>query len=350
LATRALDDLLALEDRADRGDLYTPSIGRVIAWPRFVGREVTHRGPLIGELAQEWTLVPERKKGTAQSTVSVALRVTADSPLLELRVRGANRARNHRLRIGIATGMPGATVVADAAFGPVERKTIAVTEEDRRMEAPPATAPFHRYVSLYSKSGGVTIHSDGLAEYEVDAEGIVWVTLVRAVGQLSRNDIPERPGHAGWPAPTPGAQSLGAFAARLAVHVHGARLPATLQEVHEESERFLNPLRGFTLRQSLSRLTTAGGIELSGTALAVSAIKESEDGRAIVLRCVNLSERPQAGTWTLRAPVEAAHLARLDETTSARLDHREQDGRTIVEFAALPRAVATILVTPRSSR
>jgi alpha-mannosidase len=345
----SLEDMLLFEDRFDGGDLYTPSIGRVIAWPKLVRRAVVHSGPLVGELAQEWTFERERRKGSGpQASVSVGMRLTADSPLLELRVRGINRARDHRLRIGIATGIADATVVADAAFGPVERKPVSASDEDRRMETPPATAPLQRYVSLYSKAGGVTVHSDGLAEYEVDGQGIVWVTLVRAVGQLSRNDIPERPGHAGWPEPTPKAQSLGPFVARLAVQVHGPKLPATQAAVDRESDRFLNPVRGFTLRASASQVGSAGGIELSGTALSASAIKESEDGRAIVLRCVNLSDRPQAGTWTLWTAVDAAHLARLDETAAARLDPREQDGRTVIEFAALPRAVTTILVTPRS--
>jgi alpha-mannosidase len=199
---------------------------------------------------------------------------------------------------------------------------------------------------LFSQSGGVTIHSDGLAEYEADADGVVWVTLVRAVGELSKSDLPERPGHAGWPEPTPKAQSLGPFSARLAVQVHGPRLPATIQAIDRESDRFLNPLRGFTIRSSLAHLTTAGGIELAGTTLSASSIKESENGRAIVLRCVNLSDREQSGVWTLSSRIESAQLARLDETPLQGLEAREEDGRTAIAFSAGPRAVVTILVTP----
>ena len=342
-----LDDLLVLEDRSDRGDLYTPSIGRVIAWPKLIETDLVHAGPLIGEIAQRWSLVPERKALGAQSTVDVAMRLTADSSLLELRVRGVNRAKNHRLRLGIATGVSGATVLADAAFGPVERKPPTIPEEDRRMEMPVPTAPLHRYVSLFSKTGGVTLHSDGLAEYEADADGIVWVTLTRSVGQLSRNDLPERPGHAGWPEPTPKAQSLGPFAARLAIQVHGALSPAISHTIDRESDRFLNPMRGFTLRSAIYNAAIAGGIELTGTALSPSAIKESEDGRTIMLRCVNLSDKEQAGSWALSVPTEAAHLARLDETTIHRLDPREEDGKTIIDFSAGPRAVVTIAVTPK---
>jgi hypothetical protein len=342
-----LDDLLLIEDRSDRGDLYTPSIGAVIARAEPTRQMTVHEGPLVGELAQVWSLVPQKRGATESAVVGVAMRIVADSPLLELRINGVNRGKNHRLRIGINTGLAGATVIADAAFGPIERKPIVVPDDDRRIERPPPTAPLHRYVSLFSKSGGVTVHSDGLAEYEADANGVVWVTLVRAVGQLSRNNLPERPGHAGWPEPTPKAQSLGPFKARLAIQIHGPSSAATVQVIDRESDRFLNPMRGFTLRSSIASPGLAGGIELSGTALSASAIKESENGRAIILRCVNLSDREQSGTWTLPVPVESAHLARLDETTVQGLDARDDDGRAVIAFTAGPRAVITILVTPR---
>ena len=63
--------------------------------------------------------------------------------------------------------------------------------------------------------------SDGLGEYEVLDDGAIAVTLVRGVGALSRNDLPERPGHAGWPVPTPAAQCLGRYRAEFALLPHG---------------------------------------------------------------------------------------------------------------------------------
>ena len=96
---------------------------------------------------------------------------------------------------------------ADAAFGSVRRVPVVVSDDERRVEAPPPTAPLHRYVSLFGADRGVTVYSDGLAEYEAEPTGDVAVTLVRSVADLSRNDLPERPGHAGWPVPTPEAQN-----------------------------------------------------------------------------------------------------------------------------------------------
>ena len=344
---RELRDFLLIEDRQDTGDLYTPSIGRVIARPKLTGQQRVYAGPLVGQLHQDWTLSPERRKAAPPSTLGLSLRLTAGSPLLELHIRGVNRAKNHRLRLGIVTGLENPSVFADAAFGPVERKPLTVLPDDRRMESPPTTAPLHRYVSLFAKTRGMTIHSDGLAEYEVDADGIVWITLLRAVGQLSRNDIPERPGHAGWPEATPVAQSRGPFVAKLALHVHHGFSAQMLHEIDRESDRFLNPMRGFTIRGMANEPSLSQGIELSGTALSATTIKESEDGRSVVLRCVNLSDREQSGLWTLPVPLDAAHYARLDETPEQRLDPADRDGGASVAFTAGPRGVVTILVTPR---
>ncbi len=339
----SIADVIRFEDRADVGDLYTPAIRDVVATARLASQELVHRGPLIGELAQEWTLAPLRKARPA-SSVTVNTRMTAGSPLIEFRVNGTNRLKNHRLRIGIASGLDGASVHADAAFGPIERKRFTVTAADEAMETPPLTDPLHRYVSLFGKAGGVTVHSDGLAEYEVDDEGVVWITLVRAVGQLSRNDLRERPGHAGWPEPTPGAQCIGRFSARIALQVHGPLNAETWHSIERESDRFLQPIRGFTLRSAATNALFAGGIELTGTALSVSAIKEAEDARGVVLRCVNLSDREQAGAWRIRGSIDSAHQAALDELPRSRLEAAEQEGWTVIPFKCLPRGVMTILV------
>jgi alpha-mannosidase len=346
-AAAEMADVLRFEDRADEGDLYTPSIRAEVGKPRMAKQRISHRGPLVGELVQHWLI--ERageKRGAPSADCELAWRVIADSPLVELTVRGTNRSANHRLRIGFATRIPHARamVCADAAFGPIERKPLVVPDEDRRREAPPETAPLHRYVSIFSRNEGVTIHSDGLAEYEVDEEGVVWITLVRAVGELSRNDLPERPGHAGWPEDTPGAQCFGPFEARFAIHAHGPMSVATVETIRRESERFLVPLRGFTLRGASTAVRSAGGIELSGAGLAASAIKETEDGRSVVLRCVNLSDRDQKGAWSIPVAIASASLARLDETELGAIPVSVVDGRWVVAFDAGPRAVVTVVV------
>jgi alpha-mannosidase len=268
-----------------------------------------------------------------------ALIVDAGASFLRIHIRGENTARDHRLRVRISTGVARPEVWADAAFGPVRRAPLVVPPEDRLQESPPPTAPLHRYVSCYGPSSGATVYSDGLAEYEVTDDGDVFVTLVRAVGELSRGNLPERPGHAGWPMATPGAQCLGPFECELALLLHGPRSAETMALVERTADDVLLPLRGTTLRSAYAALQPGGGLELAGDGLTFSACKESEDGTWTVLRCVNVTERAVDGAWQLGLPIAEAQLARLDETPLARLSHSAHS----VTFVAEPRAIVTIL-------
>jgi alpha-mannosidase len=182
--------------------------------------------------------------------------------------------------------------------------------------------------------------SDGLAEYESRGDGSVAVTLVRSVGELSKSDLPERPSHAGWPVPAPQAQCHGPFAANLALMFHGARDTPTIDAIDRAADDFLVPMTGATLRSALTVSDDVVGPELVGAGLAFSAIKESEDGRWLVLRCVNLADEQVAGAWRLPFAVDQARLARLDETVG---EPASIEGQTVT-FTAVARAIVTILV------
>lgn len=348
-----LRDFLGFESIADHGDLYTASLRGAPTRRSPTQGRVQQRGPLRAALECGFAVTvpanpaPPAAGGNAHRdreapvvVGSVTFVLDAGAPFLRIRIRGNNTACDHRLRVRVATGVASPEVWADAAFGPVRRVPLVVPPEERLQEIPPPTAPLHRYVSCYGAGAGATLYSDGLAEYEVTEAGEVYVTLVRAVGELSRADLPERPGHAGWPLGTPEAQSLGPFEAELALMFHGPRAPGTLALVERTADDVLLPLRGTTLRSAYHELLPAGGLELSGYGLALSACKESEDGTWTVLRCVNVTDQHVAGAWRLGLPVVEARLARLDETPLAAL--QVDDG--VVHFAAGPHAVVTVLV------
>jgi mannosylglycerate hydrolase len=333
---RAVSDLLTWESRVDAGDSYTPSVRETKFAPRFIGARVVHRGPIRAAIETKWEFRAKKERVAA----TVRLIVDADAPWLRIQVTGTNAARDHRLRLRVATDAKHARVFADAMFGTVERRPIVATTDDLRMETPQKTAPLHRYVSLFGADHGATLFSDGLAEYEADDDGGVAVTLLRSIGELSRADIPERPGHAGWPTPVPGAQCHGPFDAELAVMLHGARSAATIDSIERVADDILLPLTGATLRSALTVPGAFEGISLEGEGLAFACAKESEDGQWLVLRCVNLLDEQRAGSWRLGVPVREAHIARLDETG---ISPAAVDGDR-VSFEARPRAVVTVLV------
>ncbi len=333
---RVVDTLVTLEQHREAGDLYTPAPREPLPPPRVRRVKLVHRGPLRGELALD--LEYGAPGGGRGGHCRIALQLDADLPALRIAVSGENHTGDHRLRLCVATGLAGATTVADAAFHPVVRAPLEIGAEEMAMEQVVKTAPLHRWISRFADSQGATIFSDGLAEYESFDDGSVAVTLLRAVGVLSRSDLAERPGHAGWPADTPEAQSLGPFAARFALALHGPDGPATRDRIEALADDVLLPIVGETLRSNLGDPQTIGGIELSGDGLAFSAAMPAEQPGWIVLRCVNRREIPVHGQWTLGRPIAEAMRARLDETTIGPLT---VDGATI-DFRAEAREIVTI--------
>jgi alpha-mannosidase len=338
---RTIDRFIGFEDAADFGDSYTPSIRGNAPVAQLVSVEVRHPGPLLGEIASRW-----RFEDAADIEIEAFIGIRAGSPLVHVRVEGENRRNDHRLRLRMATGCRADSVWADAAFGPVHRVPLPLRAEGSPKEGipretPQPTAPLHRYVSLFDGERGATVHSDGLAEYEHKPDGEIAVTLIRAIGELSRSDLPERPGHAGWPAPVPAAQSIGRFEAEFALQLHGGeRSPTVVAGIERASDDFLLPLTGETLRSALALPGSVGGFHLEGEGLAFGAAKVAESGDHVVLRCVNLLEAAVDGAWHLpRAPGELRR-ARLDETPSEVIDAQG----SVVRFCAGPREVVTILV------
>jgi hypothetical protein len=348
LATgRQVSAVVRLEDVGDVGDTYTPSlVGEPIVKAASHAARIVHGGPLRGEIAAEFHLdapVESSRSGRsdrlATIPIHVALTIDAGAPFARVRVVGVNTTRDHRLRVVFGTGVSDGSVWADAAFGPVNRVPVA-TLADTSREQPVPTDPLHRYVTVANDSLGATLYADGSTEYEVLPDGSIAVTLVRAVEELSRSDLPERPGHAGWPAPTPEAQCLGRFDAEFALMLHGPRTDAEIDRIERCADDALVPLVGHTIRALLRLPDPVQGFELEGKGLAFGTIKRSDDGEWIVLRCVNLRERAVQGSWLIAKDISEARLSRLDEAPGEPLP---VDGNRVC-FSAGRRAVVTVLV------
>lgn len=332
---RSVRGLIDWESRADLGDLYTASPRQRKFAPKLAATRVVHHGPLIAAVEQLWVF---RHKDEAME-VRVRFALDAGAEFLRVGVLGDNAAVDHRLRLLIRTDVNRAATFADAAFGVVERRRLDLPARVTKDERVVPTAPLHRYVSLFNSSRGATLFADGLTEYETTSSAF-FVTLVRATGELSRPDLPERPGHAGWPSPTPEAQCLGPFEAEFGLMLHGPRTPATIDRIERTCDDVLHPLTGETLRSALRVAPPVHGVELQGAGLAFSSAKESEDGDWMVLRCVNLLDREVNGSWRLGRQLREARMARLDETPTGPLSVRIDT----VPFVAPRYGVVTILV------
>jgi alpha-mannosidase len=328
----------------DDGDAYTfqPASDDAPAKARWGRLQPVWNGPLVAAVAREFS-VDDRVSGT------VYARLDAGSRLVRIIVEGANHHGNQRLRVTFAApaGHRGNTV-ADMQFGPVFRKRESFDVAEFPNEWPVTTAPMHRYVSLPTGGGrGLSVFGRGVFEYELTPGDELAVTLFRAVSELSKDDLAARPGHVAWPSCIPEAGELGPFRAEFAiapVAVGEDDPPAVWSKLERLAEEFHAPLAGLMMRHAVEPPTTVTGPTLVGEGLAFKALKPAENGEAVVLRCVNLTERRTRGMWRWPVRARRAVRARLDETPLESLELSE-DG-TELFFEAAPREVVTLLVWP----
>ena len=287
-------------------------------------------------------LLEDRSARSAERVVcpvNLTITMRHDSPTVELNVEMENNARDHRLRIGFPTGLDAAEATAGGHFDVVTRPVDV--PETVGWQQPPAPAQHQReFVDVSDGQAGLAVFSRGLPEYEILRNGTadIVVTLLRCVGSLSRGDLLTRPGHAGMDLPTPDAQCPGRHIFELAVRPHAGDWHSIYREAAvfaaplyvrrgDETEGYLPgeiytessfdpPLRVFALKPRELTGDLPGELSflsLSPDALVLSAVKRSENGEALIVRCYNPTANALTAALDTCWPVEQANLVRLDE-------------------------------------
>jgi alpha-mannosidase len=331
----AFDGLGAIEDIGDRGDTYDfdPVEG---AWDveRVATRRSVHPGG-IQELEVVRTLrVPseleetreDRSPDRATVTITTTARVAPGVPHVDLEVVVDNAAHDHRLRLLFPTGNQCGEFETATTFDVAWRSTAAIDDSDWVHPAG-RTFPNQGWIS----ANGLTVAAPGLYEAEVSPDGVIAVTLLRAVGWLSRPDLVTRPSEAGPSLATPGAQCTGRMTARISLmassdpgSVHAIELG--MRGVIAVDESVLKP------EHSL--------LALEPRSLVLSALKPAEDGDGVVVRVYNPNDVTIDATLSLGFPASSATLVALDESASDPIPIR--DGRVSVEVRA--RSIRSVLI------
>jgi len=250
-----------------------------------------------------------REDRLARSPVVVGCAVHAEISLdagarrVDVTLEVDNAAKDHRLRVLCDTGTRALTHVAGAAFAWLERAT-RVSGRSGWIEQPTPERCVHDLVAI---DGALAIGVDGLREYAVIGDGrTIAITLLRAVGWLSRGDIPERRGHAGPALETPSAQGIGTRAYRYCVVPLSGDI--TLARAGREVHEFLSPVR-------LIHGARAAGpfLELPrDSAVQLSAMRSGPDG-GLVLRLFNPRAHEEQVTIRFGGSVREARAVDLRE-------------------------------------
>ena len=332
---------LRLEEQGDAGDTYdfspVPDDPPRFAAEAAAPPEVVAAGPLRAALAFELPLeVPERLADDRRSRLGqVVLRARLELALeafdecLLLAVELEERARDHRLRLRVASGIHTDSWYADGHWH-VVRRPVRPPAGEGWYQRPLASSHQRRFSAVTDGHDGLAVLARGLPEVEPvpTAGGVeLAVTLLRAVGWLSRDDLLARPQGAGPAVPVPEAQCQGRHRFELGVCPFVGGIGA--ERLHLAAERFTAPPRAFTAgpldpRPDL-KPAERSGVEPCASVdpswrvaltppLTLSALKPQVTGSGVVVRVWNPTQQPLQGRLAVTPQPGAARLLRLDET------------------------------------
>ncbi|MFP5502113.1 MAG: glycosyl hydrolase-related protein, partial [Candidatus Sericytochromatia bacterium] len=213
--------------------------------------------------------------------------------------------------------------IAEAPALPVPKGVEAVMPE----------FPQGRFTTLLAGERGLTVANHGLPEAAVIPVAEGWalaMTLIRAVGWLSRDDLSTRGGGAGPRFETPEAQCLGVQRFRYALIPGAGDWVPGMAAAHA----FTSPPRAWVGEG----LPFAETVSLGHPAVVLSALKRSEDGRFLVVRGYNATPEPVEAELAVALPHQRVLAGDLAETPGAALGH----GR--VAYSLRPYEIRTWLI------
>jgi len=357
-----IDDAIRIQSEGDRGDEYNfdpvPDSAPVERPSRV--RVRVERG---GEAAASLVLtasyrVPEaltpdrtaRSKKTVAVPVTLRIRLSADLDRIDLESSLENTARDHRLRLLLRAPFRASRFRVESAFEAVDRPIEPPPDAfgpGRAAELPIGACPQRSFASIGNGRRALSVANRGNAEveavHEPDGTSALAVTLLRAVGFLSRGDLRLRRGHAGPPFETPDAQVPGRHGAAFALRLHAADEPAAIASLH----RFAYAPRAVAgAGQANSPLRDGDRLlEQDDPEVVVSAIEPREDGSTIV-RFYEAGGRARSATLSWNAPGDWSWQAvDLSERPDPRAELLRDGSRVTVPLRACQ--IRNLRVSPR---
>ncbi|MEE8134069.1 MAG: glycosyl hydrolase-related protein, partial [Gemmatimonadales bacterium] len=346
-------DLNRLESTEDAGDEYDYAPGQEAHTVTTDGlngtvRIVSDSGLRATiETSYDWHiphgLTDDRRRRTEQAAacpVRVRVSLERGSPLVELEVMIVNRATDHRVRSRFLTNLQATRILSDGHFY-VNERPIEIAQHADWVQPPTGTYPQQEFSAIHDGEKGLAILGRGLHEIAPitagdDSVGLA-VTLLRAVGWLSRDDLPTRNHKAAGPMiPTPDAQCIGVQTFQLGILPFVGNLSTS--GVREWSAQFrVSPLS--IQHPANSQEPTANSLlEVTGPAVAVSAIKKHEERDTLIVRLFNAGNKPTRATLRLGPPIVGAWQCSLLEDRLSDIPFEDSS----VEVPLSPHEIGTV--------
>lgn len=352
-----IEDLLRYYDGGDAGDLYTycPPENDNIEQATLVNDTQVEISPFYQRLilhhrmrvAPELTPERERQRGTKRMDIQTIVTLYHHKPGLYFRTRFINGVKDHRLRAHLRTDIVNNKVMADSAFAITEREIQYPVEDTAKTVH---TQPTQGLVAVTDQERTMAAVTRGLVEYEPIAEDdqvTLALTLVRAVGWLSRDDLKTRPGAIAPMIPTPDAQCQHEIDVEYALI---ETLPDDGAALLQARETFNTPLQVFQYdappelprRSFLSVVSDrAIGAHSDGDGAILTSLKAPQMGKGWITRFYNPHNQPVELLVTPhQRPDTAQRIAMSEYDTLDSYLEIDANGRVTVQLA--PYEIVTV--------
>lgn len=361
-------------DSEDIGDAYShcpfPESKPVTTVGKNVIVKLIEHGPLRATFAITYDFaIPKGltadRSGRSEETIALPLTVEVSlavgHPYVGIKTRIHNQAEDHKLTAHFPTGIKAEAAYVDESFM-VAKRVLTLPPSEGWVEDPTPLMHQRTFTDLSDGEHGLAVFNRGLPSVEVSEDGVIALTLLRAVGWLSRDDLWIRRIAAGPLVPTPGAQCKGDYTFEYAIFPHNGDWQAVYQAAHCYNAPLL-AVRGDThpglelremniTRDDPAQVTPIpwprGGnlpdscsfVTVEPAQLVLSAVYRSGD--SLIVRTYNITQEPvKQASIKFGVPVRSAALVNMAEEVIGELT--VQDGAWIT-FDVLPAEVVTVKV------
>ncbi len=347
----SLPGLLRMRDRADRGDSYTfcPVDGEEPveepAEPVTIRRTVDPTGETLEVeyvLRVPRRLEPERTARTEETVdlpVRVQARLVPGVPRVDVTIEIENGAEDHRLQVLCPIGSRVSHADYDGHYEIVRRPTEIERGTEEWSELACDEQPMRAFVAARRPEGvgeaGLCVAARGLREASVSPDGVIAVTLLRAFGWLSRDDLSTRGTGAGPALPVPGGQCPGTHRFELSL----IPFSGDVRTAAVEADSFQTTPRGVGTGLHEGSLSTGASLlSVEPPDFRITAVRPSRKG-SIVVRGVYLGDEPTTVRIRTLARPSACERVRLDERSEGPVE-LETDGS--IRVAARPNEIVSV--------
>ncbi len=370
---RTFKGLNHFRDIDDAGDEYSscpgPNASTITTEAALASIKVIEQGPVRAGFRIHWDLpipVGLNARRTGRSSETVNLPITTEVYLAahakEVRIVTTiqNSAMDHKLSVVFPTGLQPMSAYVDESFLIAERD-LQLPPSQGWVEDPTALMHQRAFIDLIDDGVGFAVMNRGLPSVEAHLDGTILLTLLRAVGWLSRDDLSNRRIAAGPLVPTPGAQCLGDYHYEYGIVIHDGGPEVVYPIAYEYTVptygRRADTHPGLELREmNITRddpemVTTipwprggkiTGNISFATSTnvnVVLSALYRS--GNALIARFYNISRESQQTTLRFNLPFTRVERIRMDETVLETLNSNAHEFKLTIKGAE----VVTVQIT-----